>query len=209
MPREGRVKEALAALARWAYRELLEKLITPDGGVGIVHEFEPGNAVEEERMEQAIRLKALCDEAVTNPAWVEHDITGDGKTETFCNRAARFIAEGMGCFRFRHDQSANQMLRAMAADPENWLAEDDLARLSKAACRGALAFVGIEDEPHGHINAVAPLPMEQSGTWGRPVPMVAQVGTARVGNGVKKLSAAYRLEHAPLLRGFIYRPSIA
>lgn len=190
----------------WGYRKALVMLTQPAGGVGIVETVGSGYSVEEDRMEKAAKLATLCEEAVNNPDWVAHDITGDKIDETFCNRAAAFIAQGMGCSDLRPDMYANTMVLTMSALP-GWREEFDLARVSKLAQRGVLVMLARVAAGHGHIVAAAPLPAEESSSWGGPVPMVAQVGPARIGNGIKRLSAAFRAEHRPEVRIFIYEPS--
>ena len=196
-------------LAKWAYQEILGMITIPEGGVGIVQEIGGVESVENERVENAAKLAALCQAGVSNPLWIAHDITGDGKAETFCNRNTRFIAGGMGYAGFGDTMSANQMIRHMAAHPEEWREEHDLERCAKEAQRGALVILGAEEIPNGHVTACAPLPAEDSGSWGRKVPMVAHVGGGKTPNGVVKASAAFKLSQMPRLRAFILEASIA
>ncbi|MDD5302041.1 MAG: hypothetical protein PHS14_02945 [Elusimicrobia bacterium] len=186
----------------WAYKKALVMLTQPAGGIGIVETLGSGYSVEEDRMEKAAKLATLCADAVSNPEWIAHDITGDGIAETFCNRAAASIAEGMGCLDLRPDQTANQMILAMMALP-GWRQEFDLARVAPLAQRGVLVMLAAVGPVHGHIVAAAPLPPEESGSWGGPVPMVAQVGTAAIGNGIKRLSQAFKAADRHELRIFI------
>ena len=188
------------------YAKALAALTQPGGGVGITEALGSGYSVAEDRMEKAAKLAALCEYAVTNPEWVAHDITGDGEPETFCNRAAASIAEGMGSSDLRPDMSANRMILAMSALP-GWREELDLDRVAALAQRGVLVMIAAIGPKHGHIVAAAPLPAEESSTWGGPVPMVAQVGTLAVGNGIKRLSAAFRAADRGELRAFIFEVS--
>lgn len=188
---------------------LLKQLVAPSGGIGVVADLPTfGESVSAQQEANAMRLRALCEEAVSNPIWAAHDITGDGIAETFCNRAARFIAQGMGFFGFRSDHSADQMLALMAADPA-WREESDISRIEGLALRGALVMICLDDHPHGHIVAAAPEAAQDSSSWGQKVPIVAQVGTAKIGNGIKRLSAAFRLADRPRLRAFVLESSIA
>ena len=139
------------------------------------------------------RLKTLCDEAVTNQAFAPRD----GKT--YCNFGARFIAEGMGFFGFPANALANDMVGFLACCP-GWN-EDTIERAHRHAICGGLAFLALEDHPHGHIAAVYPAPMEDSVTWGEQVPMLANVGRE---NGIMKTSKVYRLEARPILRAFLW-----
>ncbi len=183
------VRDALA----WIYEQALAHLTQPAGGVGIIEELGSGYSVEEERMANAAKLRALCDEAVSNPAFAPRD----GKT--YCNLAARFVAEGMGFFGFPMNILANEMIHFLASHPD-WR-EDSVERAHVHAMRGGLAFLVLEEYPHGHIPAIYPAPMEPSGTWGEDVPMLANVGRT---NGIMKASAVYRIEKRPLLRAFLY-----
>ena len=178
---------------KWAYEKSLAMLTQPSGGVGIVTDIGSGYSVEVERMENIMKLKLLCDEAVANPSFEPRD----GKT--FCNFGARFIAEGMGFMGFPANILANEMIGFLATS-SGWV-EDSIARAHAHAARGGLAFVCLSEYPHGHIAALYPAPMEDSGTWGGPVPMLANVGRK---NGVVKMSAVYRLETRPLLRAFLF-----
>ncbi len=183
-------------LWKWLYGKALVSLTQPEGGVGIVETLGSGYSVEGDRMEKVATLQALCEEAVSNPRFEARD----GKK--FCNLGARFIAEGMGFFGFPVNILANEMVGFLASHPD-WT-EDSIDRAHRHAERGGLAFLTVEEHPHGHIAAIYPAPMEMSGTWGEPVPMLAQIGSAAVGNGIKKASAVYRLEKRPLLRAFLF-----
>lgn len=138
-------------------------------------------------------LKALCDEAVSNPAFAPRD----GKT--YCNFAARFISEGPGFFGLPVNTLANGMIAILELAPE-WR-EDSLDLAHSHAVRGRLAFVALSDEPHGHIAAVYPAPMAESGSWGQKVPMIANVGKV---NGIMRLSGAFRAADKSRMRYFLY-----
>jgi hypothetical protein len=207
--REDDLSELAVAAAKWLWAKLAEALVAPPGGAGAVFELEPGNAVEEERMANAKKLMELCEQAVTNPAFIAHDITGDGKAETFCNRSVRFIAEGMGAFGyFRHDTSASQMVRLLDGR-FGWREEWDFERIAAFAQKGALIIIGVAEEPHGHVVVAAPMPCQLSGSWGGMVPMVAHVGGGKTPNGIVKLSEAFRLAQRPRLKAYLWEESLA
>lgn len=189
---------------KWLYGKLLDHLVTPAGGAGTIQELGSGYSVERERTANVEKLRALGMEAVSNPAWIAHDITGDGKVETFCNRSARFVAEGMGYFSIPRNLYANGMIAFFASSPD-W-SEDSIERAHEAAMKGGLAFVCLEDDPSGHICAIAPEPRQASGSWGIEVPVVFNVGRT---NGVIRLSQAFRLQDLPRLRAFILGSSVA
>ncbi len=202
------INDLVVAAFAWIYEKALAAITQPAGGVGIIETLGSGYSVEEDRMDKVAKLTELCRDAVHNPDWVAHDITGDKIDETFCNRAAASIAQGMGSLDLREDMTANRMILGMSALPD-WREEFDLDRVEKLASRGVLVMLCAVGARHGHIVAAAPYPAEESSTWGCKVPMVAQVGTAKIGNGIKKLSAAFRADDRADLRIFIFQPSEA
>jgi len=183
----------------WVYRELLGRLATPAGGVGIVEQISgTGYSVQGERMANVEKLRALGMEAVENPLFKPEGAV------TKCNLGARFIAEGMGYFGLPAGALADDMIQFLAAAP-GWR-EDSIDRAFDCAQKGGLAFIGLEDHPHGHICAVAPEPRQACGTWGTEVPMVFNVGKT---NGLLRLSQAFTLGDAARLRAFVWEESIA
>lgn len=156
-----------------------------------------GYDVEAERMSNAIRLRQACDFAVSNPDWMMHDITADGVPETFCNRGLAYIAGEMGETMLKSDQYANTQIRLIS---DNWLEEVEEERVTAHALAGGLAVACLPSHPHGHVAVVYPSEMEWSGTWGRKVPVIANVGKR---NGVMKLSGAFRKESAPHIRFYL------
>ena len=161
-----------------------------------------GYSVAKDQAERVLRLEQLCLEATSNKDWVAHDITGDGKAETFCNRALRYISQGMGCYAFGQTDSANVILRKLAEHPQ--FKEVPLVLASHKAQEGKLVICGAPDLPHGHVTAVAPRAAEMSGSWGGLVPLVAQVGSLEVGIGVKKLSEAYGVRYKGTLKVYCW-----
>lgn len=197
------------AIWKWVYGKALEALVTPAGGAGVAMDLGSGYSLEGDIMQRAANLKALCDEAVANPSWVAHDITGDGVAETFCNRAAAFIAQGMGYFDFPAKISANQMIEHMASRSDSWTEEHDLDRVADLAQKGALIILGVTEVAHGHVTVAAPLPPEMSGSLGYKVPMVAHVGGGKTPNGIVKVSEAFKLAQIPRLRAFVLEATVA
>lgn len=183
------------------WTEILKAMTTPSGGVGIVKELGSGYSVEDERMERTNKLLGLCEEAVANPAWFQRP---DGTT--YCNRGAAFIAQGMGYFGFPHGSLANQMIAYLEQDP-TWRT-DSLERAADHANRGGLALMAISEEPHGHLCAVAPLPMAYSGSWGCRVPMVANVGPSKY-HGIVRASVAFSAAKKPRVKCFVYMGDVA
>ena len=202
------MSELWTKLWGFVYEQSLAYLTQPAGGAGVVEPLGSGYSVEETRMVHVEKLRMLCEAAVNNPEFVAHDITGDGVPETFCNRSVASIAQGMGSEDLRPDMSANQMILHMSALP-GWREEFDLERVAPLAGRGVLVVLGVPEPVHGHVVVAAPLPAEESGSWGGLVPMVAQVGAAAIGNGLKRLSAAFKAAKRPELRIFIWEASEA
>ena len=68
--REVGLNEMWASVWRWVYKELLQKLITPDGGVGVVEDLGSGYSVQEAQMANAEKLRSLCQEVVNDTSLV-------------------------------------------------------------------------------------------------------------------------------------------
>jgi hypothetical protein len=163
-------------------------------------------SLDQDIQERVSKLMSLQEEAVNNPAWKAHDITGDGKAETFCNRASSFLAQGFGYYGLRIDQYASSMIAGLASDPR-WR-EDSIDRAHTAAMRGGLAFLTLLDQPHAHLCSVAPLPKEFSGSWNELVPIVANIGPLQ-DSGFVRASKAFRTADKPRIRAFILTESVA
>jgi hypothetical protein len=185
------LKEAWNGFWGFVWKELVEALVTPSGGAGVLEELGSGYSVEADTHARVSKLLALQEEAVANPSWQP----AGGKT--FCNRAVAFVAQGMGYF-FPATELADEMIAAMASDPR-WT-EDSLDRAAAHALKGGLAVAALEENPHGHVCTFAPLPKEISGTWGCQVPMVANVGKT---NGIMRISGAFEAADRSRLRFFL------
>jgi len=189
----------VSGLAETLYGKLLDLLTTPTGG-------DQGMAVGghmtvdsfADRATNIAKLIAACDDVVSRPDFSTRDITGDGKPETFCNRASRAVAIVMGFMGFREKENANTMIGVMSMSP-SWR-EDTMDRAVDHAKKGGLAFACIDDFPHGHICAVRPEDMEYSSTWGGPVAIVANVGKT---NGRMRLSGAIKADDKNRVRFFL------
>lgn len=146
-------------------------------------------------------LRTLCQRLITDPRYIAHDITGDGRPETFCNFAAAEAANAYGC----HDLdglNADMQLLRLQGQPFGWTIGTG-TRAAAHALLGGLAFAA-KSYPgeHGHITLIAPEPPEMSGSWGIMVPIVAHVG--KPPNAIKKVSGAF-----PVAKGepqyFLYK----
>lgn len=115
----------------------------------------------------AARLQLLLAEehVESNPHWVKHDVTGDGKPETFCNAFTQRIATKMGVF---------LPAGMLANDLATWLPGEGAAagwkpcsgiEAQQAADRGELAVVSYRNPGgHGHIAPLAPS-LGEPGIW--------------------------------------------
>lgn len=191
------LKHLASALSRQRLGDL------PPGSVSGTFTAELGHMGDalghEEKVE---RLRRAGQWAVSNPEWVAHDITGDGRAETFCNRAARSVAEAMGCRDFEPTDNANMMQAKMAG---GWR-EVPAHEAAGLAMKGYLLMASVSWRPHGHICAVMPEPAQPSGSWGCDAPMVAHVGGGATPNGVVKASQAFLAAQRPALRFYCWGP---
>ncbi len=118
---------------------------------------------------------------------------------SYCNIAVRRISEGMGYFGFTPAMLARNMIEIMSIDTA-WT-EDTIERAHLHAMRGGLSVIGLDEYPHSHVAVIYPAPMEDSGSWGCPVPILANVGKT---NGIMKASAVFKAADRSLIRCFLY-----
>lgn len=191
------LKFLLDALAGEASRMRAEEVAGPlEDFAHVTVPLGSGYSVADERQERAGRLRAACEQVVSDPSLVS--VGG----VTHCNAAAERIAFAMGCADLR-GLMANQQLQRMASGG-GWKEElgfEKLARAALHAGRGGLAFCAVQEEPHGHLAAVFPASMQPSGTWGEEVPVIANVG---LHNGIMRLSEGFFLRHRTMMRVFLW-----
>lgn len=137
------------------------------------------------------KLKTACDKVLADPALVAKK-DSDGKIlTTFCNMGAKRIANAMGCDEL-DGLVADEQYKVMIANKSGTWAKVDGAAATEFAMEGGLAFAILPgkrlDAAHGHIAVIYPSPMQWSGSLGKEVPMVANVG---VKNIVEKESMAF------------------
>jgi hypothetical protein len=149
--------------------------------------------------DQAVNLTAAISAAIANPAWKS---TSDGTT--FCNEF---------CQEILHTANCHELDGLVARDMGNKIVTDIMAagdglckwqevtaqKAVDAAKIGAfvLGWSPILEEQHGHVVIVAPEDMEDSGTFGCPVPMVASIAPYPFLNRIMKVSEAYRVANKP------------
>lgn len=118
-------------------------------------------------------LKEACDDVIAD--WSLQPTAG----VTHCNEGARRVAKALGCNEFDYvNLLADDMIEIMELGGR-WKKVDGEAATAYAL-RGGLAFAAMSsirlNEAHGHIAAIYPAPMQYSGSLGKDVPMVANVG---------------------------------
>jgi hypothetical protein len=184
------LKELWNSFWQFAWKDLLEQMVTPASGVGTVQELGSGYSTEADRAARVAELQAVCLATVEDPALAAGDVT-------HCNEAAARIAQAMGCGAL-FGLMANEQLHRLATLPD--CREDSIERAHAHALRGGLAFACLEEYPHGHIATFYPGPLEYSTSWGCLVPPVANVGRQ---NGIMRISGAFTAADRPRVRCFL------
>jgi hypothetical protein len=143
---------------------------------------------------QPSRLKEILDAVRGQKDLVTHDVDGDGDKETFCNIALDRVLGLCGIPRMVYKLNgqplmANAMIDFMRSSV-NWeLVSGEVA--TARASVGTLVVAAQQADGHGHVAPVYPSPMEHSGSWGKYVPMLSNVGRQ---NAVLKSSMCFRTE---------------
>lgn len=143
-----------------------------------------GYNTEAERMANREKLRVACFAITADPTL---KMKPDGTT--FCNFGVQRVAAVMGCNSLR-GLMANDMWYFMS-NPLNGFSKDSGMRASIHAVRGGLAIAAKRYHPHGHVAVVAPEACQLSGSWGRLVPLCANVGRK---NGIMKVSEAFPVD---------------
>ena len=124
-------------------------------------------------------LKAACDSVINNPALRP----ANGKTH--CNAGALETAQAADCHEFDVEEGAepliaDEMYAIMAADESGRWEKVDGATATEHALAGGLGYAALPSarlhEAHGHIATIYPTEMQMSGSLGKEVPVVANVG---------------------------------
>lgn len=131
-------------------------------------------------MKDLAKLKAACDAAIADPKLQPIADPNTGAIiETHCNFGAMRIAHALGC----------DELQGFMADDQYRIMEQNRSGLwykvggpmaAGLAQQGQLVFAAMTSvmlgEAHGHIAACYPAPMVLSGSLGRMVPVVCNIG---------------------------------
>lgn len=124
-------------------------------------------------------LKAACDSVIRNPAL--RPLPG----VTHCNAGALETAHAAGCAEFdrpagEEPMLADEMYALMATNESHRWEQVDGEAATDHALEGGLAYAALPStrlhEVHGHIATIYPAPMQMSGSLGKLVPVVANVG---------------------------------
>lgn len=124
-------------------------------------------------------LKDVCDSVISDNSLAP--VIQDGKIlETHCNEGAQRIANALGC-RELDDMNADAQHRVMEENLSGLWEKVDGADATLHALDGKLAFASATHEMlgepiHGHIAAIYPAARMWSGSLGKDVPMVANIG---------------------------------
>lgn len=108
---------------------------------------------------------------------------------TFCNQAVQQVCH-LECYKEFDGLLANEIIEKMNGSSE-WLNVRSI-QASDWAQRGGIGVAALPGTPHGHVAVLYPGPMQTSGSLGRDVPIVANVGKK---NAVMKVSAAFPVKN--------------
>lgn len=138
----------------------------------------------------AQKLKKICD-LVVNAS--EFKPSG-GVTK--CNLAVRKILEGMGIDLFFDKKSkrvllANEMITFIGDHPAMFARYSDTDSAIADARGGYVIMACQRGQFHGHVAILYPKGSEHSASWGKMVPMLANVGKE---NKVMRASECFRTE---------------
>jgi len=145
------------------------------------------------------KLNAAIEAAINNAAWKS---LPDGTT--FCNDFCQQILNAMGCKELDGLKARDMGMRVLDAIARtgdtisSW--QEVTAQKAVDMAKTGTAVLGwspILEEAHGHVVIVAPEAMEDSGTFGGPVPMCASIAKYPFLNRIMKVSEAYRVANKP------------
>lgn len=144
----------------------------------------------------AVRLKEILD-AVRSQADLAPLKDADGHVvRTYCNVALDRILGLCGVPRMVNKLNgsplcANDMAEFMANSPTIWKEVTGDAACARASQGILVVAAQRNDDGHGHVACVYPSPEEYSGSWGKGVPVLNNIGRE---NGVMRASKCFRTE---------------
>ena len=176
-------------------------------GVSVSVTLGSGYSVETENREAAAALTERLEAACDNPAW---NSLPDGTT--YCNYFCQQVAHAFGIKDLDQPNGAPLMaadmgpkLREFMKEPGCPWREVSMAKAQELANRGefVLGWAGApEGEHHGHVVVIAPGEMENSASFGYPVPLCASIAKydpkGESKNRIDKVSIFYRADNKPV-----------
>lgn len=172
--------------AAMAIPYFLERWLRGKGAKGPVtiwsKDLDSGYNVQEDRKQNMAKNSELLDKLIAKypPKVVDGNVV-----ETYCNFALQEYAKSFGYDGFK-GLNANEICEKAEADKA--FAKDSAERATEHAKKGGFAFAGKQYTGHGHVAAVYPGPMVYSGSWGKFVPLLGNVGKK---NGIMATSLAF------------------
>lgn len=130
-------------------------------------------------------LKDACDQVMHDSSLAPKKDKSGKIIETHCNEGALLVARAMGCREFEvadgeEELMADAMCQLMSDNVSGNWEKVDGSTATLHALSGGLGFAAMSSyelgEAHGHIAAIYPVGMQESGSLGHDVPMVANVG---------------------------------
>ena len=142
-----------------------------------------------------IRYKEILDAVREQPDLAPVIDTNSGAViRTYCNVALDRVMGLMGVVRMIYPNGqpmmANDMCQFMKNNPDRFTQVAGEIAVARAH-QGILVIACQEEEGHGHVAPVLPMGMQISGSWGKEVPMLSNVGKI---NGVLRASQCFKTE---------------
>lgn len=121
--------------------------------------------------------------------------------KTFCNIGLDRILGLYGAPRLVNEKGAplmaNDMVEFMQNSPSLWTEVTGEVACARASQGILVVAAQANDSGHGHVAAVYPVPAEHSGSWGKDVPLLNNIGRPNKkgeANQVWKASLCFRTE---------------
>jgi len=131
-------------------------------------------------------LRDILLDLVNDPDMKPSDMDGRPGKETKCNLAVNRICQAFGIFCFQ-GKLANDIVGMLKDELEGW-SEVKASQAAAHAMTGGLAIAARKGLGHGHVAVIWPAALVMSGTFGKKVPWVANVGKDC---GIMKMSMAF------------------
>ena len=135
-------------------------------------------------------LKATIKELLSDPNIVAHN------GATYCNLAAMRAARAFGCDELDNSMADDQYNTMMVNASKRWARVSGMTAAAHSGVGGlafAAKFSASMNEAHGHIALLSPLPMQMSGSLGKMVPVVCNIGKE---NGEMRVSKCFPVAYS-------------